>query len=303
VADEGYELRRAGVTGSILIMNPEMTSFRTLFEYNLEPEVYSFGLLEALIKEAERAGITHFPVHIEIDTGMHRLGFEPDEVPRLIERLRRQDALIVRSVFSHFVGADSPQFDDFTRQQIELFEQASAQLVGAFPHRIFRHICNSAGAERFPEAQYDMVRLGIGLYGVDPTGRDGMHNVSTLRTTILQLRDVPQTDTVGYNRSGRLNRRSRIATLPIGYADGLNRHLGNGRGYCLVGGRRAPYVGNICMDVCMIDVTDIDCHEGDRVEIFGDNLPITALADALDTIPYEILTAVSTRVTRVYFQE
>ncbi|MDR0976972.1 MAG: bifunctional UDP-N-acetylmuramoyl-tripeptide:D-alanyl-D-alanine ligase/alanine racemase [Prevotellaceae bacterium] len=303
VADEGYELRRAGITAGILIMNPEMTSFRTLFDCNLEPEIYSFGLLEALIKEAERAGITHFPVHIEIDTGMHRLGFAPEEVPQLIERLRRQDALIVRSVFSHFVAADSPQHDDFTRQQMALFEQASAQLTAAFPHRIFRHLCNSAGAERFPEAQYDMVRLGIGLYGVNPTGRAGIHNVSTLKTTILQLRDVPQADTVGYNRNGKLTRNSRIATLPIGYADGLNRHLGNGHGYCLVNGCRAPYVGNICMDVCMIDVTDIDCHEGDRVEIFGDNLPIKELSDALDTIPYEILTAVSTRVKRVYFQE
>jgi alanine racemase len=303
VADEGYDLRRAGITTGILIMNPEMTSFHTLFEHNLEPEVYSFHLLEALIKEAEKSGITRFPIHIKVDTGMHRLGFAPHEMPQLIERLKHQDAVIVRSVFSHLAAGDSPRFDDFTREQIRLFDAASTELTQAFGHRIFRHICNSAGAERFPEAQYDMVRLGIGLYGVSPVTNAVINNVSTLKTTILQIRDVPKDETVGYGRNGKLTRDSRIAALPIGYADGLNRHLGNTAGYCLVNGMHAPYVGNICMDVCMIDVTDIECREGDSVEIFGDNLPITVLSDALGTIPYEVLTAVSTRVKRVYFQE
>lgn len=303
VADEGSELRKAGITSSILIMNPEMTAFKTMFDYKLEPEVYSFHLLDALIKEAEKEGITNFPIHIKLDTGMHRLGFAPSEVPQLIERLKGQNAVIARSVFSHFVGSDSPQFDAFTRRQIETFEEASAVLQNAFPHKILRHICNSAGIERFPGAQFDMVRLGLGLYGISPIDNSVMNNVSTLKTTILQIRDVPEEDTVGYSRKGHLTRPSRIAALPIGYADGLNRHLGNGHGYCLVNGWQAPYVGNICMDVCMIDVTDIDCKEGDSVEIFGDHLPITVLSDILGTIPYEVLTSVSTRVKRIYYQD
>ena len=303
VADEGAELRKAGITTNILIMNPEMTAFKTMFDNHLEPEVYSFHLLDALVREAEKSGITNYPIHIKIDTGMHRLGFLPDEMPRLIERLKAQDAVIVRSVFSHMVGSDSDWFDSFTRRQIALFEAAYGQLQAAFSHKILRHICNSAGIERFPDAQFDMVRLGIGLYGINPITNAVMHNVSSLYTTILQIHDVPAEDTVGYSRKGILSRPSRIAALPIGYADGLNRHLGNGRAYCLVNGQRAPYVGNICMDVCMIDVTDIDCKEGDRVEIFGDHLPVTVLSDALDTIPYEVLTSVSTRVKRVYYQD
>ena len=303
VADEGAELRKAGITTNILIMNPEMTAFKTMFDNHLEPEVYSFQLLDALVREAEKSGITNYPIHIKIDTGMHRLGFLPDEIPQLIERLKAQDAVIVRSVFSHMVGSDSDWFDNFTRRQIALFEEAYGQLQAAFSHKILRHICNSAGIERFPDAQFDMVRLGIGLYGINPITNAVMHNVSSLYTTILQIHDVPAEDTVGYSRKGILSRPSRIAALPIGYADGLNRHLGNGRAYCLVNGQRAPYVGNICMDVCMIDVTDIDCKEGDRVEIFGDHLPVTVLSDALDTIPYEVLTSVSTRVKRVYYQD
>ena len=303
VADEGSELRKAGITANIIIMNPEMTAFKTMFDYKLEPEVYSFHLLDALIKEAEKEGITNFPIHIKLDTGMHRLGFALEDMPRLIERLKGQNAVIARSVFSHLVGSDSQQFDSFTRRQIEMFEKASMELQGAFPHKILRHICNSAGIERFPGAQFDMVRLGIGLYGVNPIDNSIMNNVSTFKTTILQIRDVPEEDTVGYSRKGHLTRPSRIAVLPIGYADGLNRHLGNGHAYCLVNGQRAAYVGNICMDVCMIDVTDIDCKEGDSVEIFGDHLPITVLSDALATIPYEVLTSVSTRVKRVYYQD
>ena len=302
VADEGVDLREAGITGNIIIMNPEMSAFNTMFEYALEPEVYSFGLLEALIRAAEKEGITNFPVHIKFDTGMHRLGFDPEaDLPVLIDRLRHQNALIPRSVFSHFVGSDGTEFDDFSARQFDRFDAASRRLQAAFPHRILRHICNSAGIERFPERHLDMVRLGLGLYGVDPIDNRGLHNVTTLRTTILQIRDVPAGDSVGYSRRTFLSRPSRIAALPIGYADGLNRHLGNRGGYCLVNGWRADYVGNICMDVCMIDVTDIPCHEGDSVEIFGDNLPVTELSDRLDTIPYEVLTGISERVKRVYF--
>lgn len=303
VADEGAELRKAGITASVLIMNPELTAFKTMFDYKLEPEVYNFHLLDALIKAAEKEGITNFPIHVKLDTGMHRLGFEAGEMAQLIRRLKNQHAVIARSVFSHFVGSDGTPFDAFTRCQIEQFEKASAELQAAFPHKILRHICNTAGIERFPEAQFDMVRLGLGLYGVNPTDNSIIHNVSTLRTTILQIRDVPGEDTVGYSRKGHLVRPSRIAAIPIGYADGLNRHLGCGHGYCLVNGQKAAYVGNICMDVCMIDVTDIDCQEGDQVIIFGDELPITILSNLLGTIPYEVLTSISTRVKRVYFQD
>lgn len=302
VADEGSELRKAGITSSIIIMNPEQTAFKTLFDYKLEPEVYSFHLLEELIKAAEREGITNFPIHIKIDTGMHRLGFAPAEIPRLVERLHKQTSVIPRSVFSHLVGSDTERLDTFTRRQIEVFEAAAAQLQEGFSFKIIRHICNTAGIQRYPGAQFEMVRLGIGLYGVDPFTNEMLHNISTLRSTILQIHDVPKEETVGYGRKGILERDSRIAAVPIGYADGLNRHLGNGRGYCLVNGKKAPYVGNICMDVCMIDVTDIDCREGDKVIIFGDDLPVTVLSDLLDTIPYEVLTSVSNRVKRVYFQ-
>lgn len=304
VADEGADLRKAGITANIMVMNPELTSFKMLFDYRLEPEVFSFRILEALIRAAEKEGVTNFPVHIKLDTGMHRLGFNPEtDMPRLIERLSRQSAVVPCSVFSHFAGSDEDRFDDFSHRQFALYDKATRRLQAAYSHRIIRHICNSAGIEHFPEYHLDMVRLGLGLYGINPRNNALIHNVATLRTTILQIRDVPATDTVGYSRKGHLTRDSRIAAIPIGYADGLNRRLGNGNCYCLVNGKRAPYVGNICMDVCMIDVTDIDCKEGDHAVIFGDELPVSVLSDAIGTIPYEILTGISPRVQRVYIQE
>lgn len=304
VADEGVTLRKGGITASIMVMNPELTAFKEMFDYDLEPEVYNFHLLEALIHAAEKEGVTDFPIHVKLDTGMHRLGFNTDrDMDRLIDRLKHQTAVIPRSVFSHFVGSDATEFDDFTRAQFERFDSASTKLQQAFSHKIIRHICNTAGIERFPQYHLDMVRLGLGLYGFDPFNNKMINNVSTLRTTILQIREVPAGDTVGYSRRGVVTRPSRIAAIPIGYADGLNRHLGCGVGYCLVGGKKAPYVGNICMDVCMIDVTDIPCQEGDEAVIFGQELPVTVLSDLLGTIPYEILTGVSTRVKRVYYQD
>lgn len=304
VADEGAELRRNGITQNIMIMNPEMTAFKTMFDYDLEPEVYSFRLMEALIHSAKQQGITGWPVHIKIDTGMHRLGFDPEkDIDELIRRLKSQNAIIPRSVFSHFVGSDSDDFDRFSAMQFEKFDKASQQLQAAFSHKILRHMDNSAAIEHFPERQMDMCRLGLGLYGVDPRDNHMLSTVSTLKTTILQLRHVPKEETVGYSRKGVLTRDSVIAAIPIGYADGLNRHLGRGAGYCLVNGQKAKYVGNICMDVAMIDVTDIPCHEGDMVEIFGEHLPVTVLSNVLDTIPYEVLTSVSSRVKKVYFQD
>ncbi len=304
VADEGVTLRKNGITGNIMIMNPEMTAFKTIFDYDLEPEVYSFRLMDALIRAAEKEGITGWPVHIKLDTGMCRLGFDPrHDIDEVIDRLKNQNAIVPRSVFSHFVGSDSSDFDDFSARQFALFDEASRRIQAAFDHRILRHIDNSAGIEHFPERQLDMCRLGIGLYGVDSIGNRILNTVSTLKTTILQMRRVPAAETVGYSRRGVLTKDSVIAAIPIGYADGLNRRLGNGRCYCLVNGHKAPYVGNICMDVAMIDVTGIDCREGDSVEIFGQDLPVTVLSDVLGTIPYEVLTSVSSRVKKVYFQD
>ena len=318
VADEGVSLRKAGITANIMVMNPEMSSFKTLFDYDLEPEVYSFRLMDALIKAARKEGVTGWPVHMKLDTGMHRLGFSIEEIDEVIRRLKQQVAIIPRSVFSHFVGSDSDDFNDFSERQFALFDEGSRKLQAAFPHKILRHMDNSAGIEHFPERQMDMCRLGIGLYGVNPYNKNSQPStvnsqpstvngqlscVSTLKTTILQLRQVPAGDSVGYSRRTVLEKDSVIGAIPIGYADGLNRRLGNRKGYCLVNGQRAEYVGNICMDVAMIDVTGIDCHEGDTVEIFGNNLPVSVLSDILETIPYEVLTGVSNRVKRVYFEE
>ena len=304
IADEGVTLREKGISGGIIVMNPETSSFGTLFQYHLEPEIYSFRLLDALIKAAEHEGITGFPVHIKLDTGMHRLGFDPErDMEALIDRLKRQTALLPRSVFSHFVGSDSPDFDTFSEHQWKLFQKASKQLQNAFPNPIMRHICNSAAIERFPGRHLEMVRLGLGLYGINCINGATIHCVSTLRTTILQIHDVKAGESVGYSRRTILERDSRIATLPIGYADGLNRLLGNRKGYCIVNGQKADYVGNICMDVCMIDVTDIPCREGDQCTIFGGELPPGELAERCGTIPYEILTGIAGRVKRIYIED
>ena len=304
VADEGATLRRNGITVGIMVMNPELSAFKTLFDYDLEPEVYSFRLLDALIAAAQREGMHGVPIHLKLDTGMARLGFCPEtDVDALIERLRGQDAVTPRSVFSHFVGSDSGSFDAFSEQQFARFDAASGKIQNAFEHRILRHMDNTAAITRFPERQLDLCRLGIGLYGVDPVTGAMLSNVSTLRTTILQKRTLAAGTSVGYSRRTVLDRDSVVAAIPIGYADGLDRHLGNRHGYCIVNGRQAPYVGNICMDVAMIDVTDIACDEGDSVEIFGPQLPVTVLAEQLGTIAYEVLTGISNRVRRVYFQD
>lgn len=303
VADEGAELRKEGISIPLIVMNPEFSSFNVLLENQLEPEVYSFRLLEALIHETERRGITAYPIHIKIDTGMHRLGFRPADIPEICRRLKTQSGVAVRSVFSHLAGSDSYIFDDFTRQQLGTFQKAAAQLEAGLDYPVIKHILNSAGIERFADYQMDMVRLGIGLYGVSASGIKGLKNVSTLKTTILQIQDVPAGDSIGYSRMSYTKRNSRIAIIPIGYADGLDRHFSNGGGVVSIRGQRCPIIGNICMDACMIDVTDIDAREGDPVVIFGEELPVAELADRLKTIPYEILTSISPRVKRVYYRE
>lgn len=303
VADEGRDLRKAGITSNIMIMNPESTSYKTMIDNKLEPEIYSFKVLNEIIKAAQHEGVTRFPIHIKFDTGMHRLGFQKDDIEQLVYILTHQSSVMPISVFSHFAGSDSPAFDDFTHQQAQLFTEMADMFQAAFKHKILRHICNSAGIERFPEYHFDMVRLGLGLYGIDPIDNRTLSTVATLKTRILQIRHLKSTETVGYSRKGTLKNASTIAAIPIGYADGLNRHLGNRNCYCLVNGQKAEYVGNICMDVALIDVTDVSCNEGDVVEIFGPNLPVTVLSDKLGTIPYEVLTCISPRVKRVYYSE
>lgn len=303
VADEGAALRKEGISIPIIVMNPEFSSFNMLFENQLEPEVYSFRLLDAMVKETERRGITTYPIHVKIDTGMHRLGFQPSDIPELCKRLKAQSGIIVRSVFSHLAGSDSDIFDDFTKKQLEIFAQTAAELEADLGHKVIKHILNSAGIERFPEYQMDMVRLGIGLYGISASGQNGLRNVSTLKTTILEILHVPAGDSIGYSRRCYVERDSRIATIPIGYADGLDRHFSNRKGEVVVRGKRCPIIGNICMDACMVDVTDTDAQECDSVIIFGNELPVSELADKLGTIPYEILTSVSPRVKRVYYRE
>ena len=308
VHDEGAHLRREGITMPIIVLNPMVDNFKTLFDNRLEPEIYSLDFLKRLITEAKRLGIREYPVHIKIDSGMHRLGFRLETLPGVIEVLKGQDYVVPRSIFSHLCAADDPTDDDYTMGQFDYFGQCCHMLLSAFPERkILRHILNSTGITRFPDYQFDMVRLGIGLYGVRTMhdgSQDALRPVSTLRTAIISLKTWPAGTSIGYNRRGRLRRESVIATIPIGYADGLNRHFGNGGTSMRVGGVLCPTVGNICMDACMIDVTDVpDVAVGQSVEVFGDTISVDTLADTLGTIPYEVLTSISERVKRVYYRE
>jgi len=303
VADEGAELRREGIRIPIVVMNPEKGSFGMIFDNKLEPEIYSFRLLDAFVLAAEKLGVTDYPIHIKIDSGMHRLGFEPQDMEQLIDCLKKQNQVKVRSVFSHLSGSDEAKFDDFTKQQIGTFTTCADQISVTFSHHILRHILNSAGIERFPEYQFDMVRLGIGHYGISSLPDMNLKQVCALKTVILQIKAVKAGETVGYSRKGIVATDKRIAIIPIGYADGFDRKLGNGVGEVLLNGKRAKVIGNVCMDLIMIDVTNIEANEGDQVEIFGDHLTISEVAGWLKTIPYEVLTSVSRRVKRIYFQE
>lgn len=308
VHDEGADLRRAGITMPILVLNPTVENFNAIFTDRLEPEIYSLDFLKSLIREAKRLGVKKFPVHIKIDSGMHRLGFLKKDLPELIAVLKSTDTVIPRSIFSHLCAADDPMDDDYTRSQFEYFDDCCRIVLGAFPdQKIIRHILNSTGITRFPEHQLDMVRLGIGLYGVKTMhdgSQDDLRPVSSLHTVIISIKEWPAGTTIGYNRRGRLTRDSVIATVPVGYADGINRHLGNGHAEMVVKGVKCPTVGNICMDACMIDVTDVEgVKVGDRVEVFGENMPVDVLAETLGTIPYEVLTSISQRVKRVYYRE
>ena len=299
VADEGAELRRAGITLPIIVMDPEAAALDMIIENNLEPNVYSFESLEIVRRAAEDKGLENFPIHIKIDSGMHRLGFYHEDIPALAKILSETKALRVKSVFSHLAGSDEAQFDDFTLQQISYFDTCAEELKAALDYPILKHILNSAGIERFSQYQFDMCRLGIGLYGFSFAGAQ-LRNVCTLKTTILSVKTVAKGETIGYGRHTKLDEDRRIAVIPIGYADGFDRRFSNYGGEVLVRGKRCPVVGNVCMDQAMIDVTGTDAQVGDYVEIFGEHITLQELADKLGTITYEILTSVSRRVQRIY---
>jgi alanine racemase len=307
VADEGVELRKAGITLPIIIMDPEVAAMDLILENNLEPNVYSHQSLKTVMAAAEAKGLENYPIHIKIDSGMHRLGFYKEDLPWLTDKLSHQKTVRVRSVFSHLAGSDEAQFDAFTMEQIRYFDACAEELKEGLRDTgcglpILKHICNSAGIERFTDYQFDMCRLGIGLYGFSFNGAK-LRNVCTLRTTILSVKTVKAGETIGYGRHTKLEEDRVIAVIPIGYADGFDRRFSNYGGEVWVRGRRCPVVGNVCMDQAMVDVTGTDARPGDSVEIFGDKMPLEELANKLGTITYEILTSVSRRVQRIYFYE
>ena len=304
--DEGIDLRKKGIVMPIMVMNPRSANYPVLFKNNLEPVVYSISLLKNLVKAADKYGIKEYPVHIKLDTGMHRMGFENEELEELITILSKTERIMVKTVFSHLATADCEDMDEYTLQQLGRFDNMSTRIQTALPYPIKRHILNSAGILRFPEYHYDYVRLGIGLYGAFPLSKsheNPLSTVSTLRTVVINIRKVKPGEAVGYGRKGEIKEERTIATLPVGYADGINRHLGNGNLKVWINGREVPTIGNICMDAMMIDVTGTECEEGDFVEIFGEKMSVERISDTLDTIPYEILTSVSPRVKRVYYRE
>ena len=304
VADEGIELRQSGIDLPVIVMNPEAHSFENMIEFRLEPNIYSEEIFESFRKVLQQHAVVGYPIHLKLDTGMHRLGFDSAEkVERIASLLLAQDEMVVRSVFSHLAGADEAVHDEFTFGQIVLFGRLSSRIREKLPYKVFRHILNSAGIERFPEYQFEMVRLGIGLYGVSAAGNQQIRSISRLKTSISQIRKIDAGQTVGYGRKGKVTSESEIAVLPIGYADGYDRRLGNGVGKVFVNGGFAPVIGNICMDMCMIDVTGLGASVGDEVELMGEHILVSDIAKNIGTIPYEILTGISQRVKRVYIQE
>jgi Alr-MurF fusion protein len=308
-ADEGMALRKAGISIPIMVMNPEEQSFETMITYYLEPEIYSFRILshfsETLKRRTAELNNKTFPIHIKLDTGMRRLGFETADINELVIRIRNNKFLKIDSVFSHLAGSDESVHDSFTKKQIEIFTKASHEIQSHFNYQIPRHILNSAGIIRFPEAQFEMVRLGIGLHGIaaTPAEQKQLQTVSTLKTTISQIKTVRAGESIGYNRKGIATQDMQVATVGIGYADGLSRRMGNGIGKMLVNGKFAPIIGNVCMDMTMINITDIPSSEGDEVIVFGSEYTISQMAIDMGTIPYEALTGISQRVKRIYFHE
>jgi alanine racemase len=302
--DEGVNLRDGGITMPVVVLNTEPYSFDIMIEYMLEPEIYSINSLITFLKTASGMGITGYPIHIKVDTGMHRLGFVENDLPELCRMLKNRQEVKVASVFSHLAASDESKHDGFTALQIAKFKRFCILLEKETGYSFIRHILNSSGIERFPDAQFDMVRLGIGLYGVG-VGETAkcLTNIGTLSSAIVQVKQIDEGETIGYGRHGLATSPKTIATVPIGYADGLNRKLGNGTGYFMVNGKAAPIIGNICMDACMIDITGIDAREGDRVIVMGEIPSVAEIASLTGTIPYEVLTGISQRVKRVYVSD
>ncbi|ANI90032.1 bifunctional UDP-N-acetylmuramoyl-tripeptide:D-alanyl-D-alanine ligase/alanine racemase [Arachidicoccus ginsenosidimutans] len=304
-ADEGVELRNAGINIPIMVMNTDEYGFETIVQHNLEPEIYSFKILNEFAVFLQKQGVAQFPVHLKIDTGMHRLGFEESQMDDLIAGLKANKSLVIKSVFSHLVGSEDAAEDDFTKKQTDIFIRCCAQIENALQYKFIRHISNSAAIIRHPEIQFDMVRLGIGLYGVNYTPEKmDLKVVASLKTTIAQIKHEQPGDSVGYNQKGKINKPTTTATIRIGYADGYNRRFSNGAGFVLINNQPAKVIGNVAMDMTMVDITDIpNVKEGDDVEVFGENLPVQKLAKQSGTIAYEIFTSVGQRVKRVYVEE
>lgn len=304
-ADEGVALRNAGVTLPIMVMSPEVSSFEAIVNYGLEPELYSFRIFEAFADFIKILKLAEYPVHLKLDTGMHRLGFTIDELELLITTLKKYPILKVKSVLSHLAASESNEHSDYTQQQIAVFKLALNQIEKVLSYSFIKHIANTSAISKWPDAQFDMVRLGIGLYGISNVATDSDHlkSVATLKTTITQIKELKKGDTVGYGRRGVMMQDGKIATVKIGYADGYPRDLGNGVGKMLINHQIAHTIGNICMDMCMLDVTNLAVKEGDDVIIFGEELSVYNLAEQLKTIPYEVITNISQRVKRVYFYE
>ena len=304
-ADEGVALRKAGTSLPIMVMSPDLMAFDAIIENKLEPEIYSLRILKEFVATLSRKGLKNFPVHIKLDTGMHRLGFMENEIDQLLVLLKENRNIHIQSIFSHLVASEDAGHDDFTRQQISLFKVLSEKIIALYDYPVLRHLANTSAISRWPEAAFEMVRLGIGLYGIDPgiSGKSPLQTVTSLKTSISQIKQIPPGDTIGYGREGLMPNGGTIATVKIGYADGYSRKLGNGTGTMLLRGKKVKTIGKICMDMCMIDITGIDAVEGDEVIVFNDVIKIEDLAKHMETIPYEVLTGISQRVKRVYYYE
>ncbi|HNV96231.1 MAG TPA: bifunctional UDP-N-acetylmuramoyl-tripeptide:D-alanyl-D-alanine ligase/alanine racemase [Bacteroidales bacterium] len=304
-ADEGIELRQNGIHVPIMVMNPEAHTFDAIIEHRLEPVIYNFRILELFAKAVSHIGYTDYPFHVKVDTGMHRLGFLQDEITQLAIRIKQLPWIKIKSVFSHLAAAEDKNEDVFTMRQINLLQESASKLQQVCDDKILVHILNSAGIERFPDFAFDMVRLGIGLYGISNAGviKDKLLPVFSLRTIVSQIKELEENETIGYNRRGVLHKKSRIAVLPVGYADGIDRRLGNGVLHVKIKNKKAPVIGTICMDMCMVDVTDIDVNEGDEVVVFESIEDVESISKILGTIPYELFTGISRRVKRVYYHD
>jgi len=304
-ADEGISLKNDGIQLPIMVLNPESTSFLSIIQHQLEPEIYSLKGLKAFLKIAEQKKLKKYPIHIKLDTGMHRLGFEEEQLTELIATLKENQSVVVKSILSHMATSDDLEYHEFALYQIDLFEKMSSLLMTELKIKPIRHILNTSGISNFPKARYDMVRLGIGLYGIsnDPEEQPNLENVGTLKSIISQIRTIDAGESVGYGRRFMATKTTKVATIPIGYADGISRHWGNGVGYVTIHDQKAPIIGSICMDMLMADISDISCLEGDSVVIFGECPTVISLAEKLQTIPYEILTGISQRVKRVFYRK